>query len=76
MRRDLLGFPLLGVVFGPVMVGEAGDSVNRQVKLALGSILKECMRTSSVERDECLHTASQLAGFSLELLTSSRPRCS
>lgn len=29
---------LLGFAFGPVMVGEAGDSVTTQAKLALDSI--------------------------------------
>jgi len=54
LRRDLLGFPLLGVVFSPTMVGEMGDSVTTQAKLALGSTQKECVHASSVERDECL----------------------
>jgi hypothetical protein len=51
---DSLGIPPLGVAFGPSMVEETGDSITRQVNLALDSILKECIRTSSVERDECL----------------------
>ena len=44
------------------MVEEAGDSVTPQVKIALGSIPKECIYASSVLRDECL--------FKLSILTS------
>lgn len=37
---DSPGVPLLGVAFGPAMVEEAGNSVIRQVELALGSTIK------------------------------------
>jgi hypothetical protein len=64
LRRDSLGFPLLGVVFGLIMVGEAGDSVTTQAKLALGSTKKEYVRASSFKRDECLYS-----GFLSSLLS-------
>jgi len=44
----------LGFAFGLAMVGEAGDSVTTQTKLALGTTHEECVHASSVGRDECV----------------------